>query len=302
MPTNRRSFLATSARVSSASAALALAGCGPLTAVDHSGKDQPRFDANRKVNGGVAWVFGSGGPRGFVHIGVLKALEALKLKPTLIVGASVGSLVGALYASGLNANQLETLSMDLSIGALVRLNVASSERFDGAGIARLVNERVDNKSLEQLSIPFAAAVNDMTDNRLQLFNCGNTGVAVQASCAIPGTFAPVTIGGRRYCDADAVAPVPVRVARALGVNKVLAIDASAHEDRAPTGAERYAVGDRQKRELILPDTAAADLVLHPDFGYWVSMSEEFRKRTIKAGFEQTMAQAKALQALYGSNA
>jgi NTE family protein len=123
-------------------------------------------------------------------------------------------------------------------------------------------------------------------------------LAVQASCAIEGTFTPVRIRGMQYVDADQVVPLPVRMARALGAVKVLAIDASAHEDRAPEGALRFRVGDLRKRALTQPDAAAADLTLHPDFGYWVSTSREFRERAIAAGYTQTIAQAARLKALH----
>jgi NTE family protein len=88
------------------------------------------------------------------------------------------------------------------------------------------------------------------------------------------------------------------VARALGARRVFAVDASAHEDRAPAGAERYREGDLRKRALVQADAAAADLLLHPDFGYWVSFSREFRERAIAAGYRDTIAQAARLRELH----
>jgi NTE family protein len=130
------------------------------------------------------------------------------------------------------------------------------------------------------------------------FTAGDAGVAVQASAAIEGQFAPVRIRGEQYLDPDWVAPLPVRIARALGAQRVLAIDASVHVDRAPAGAARYRESDLRKKSLIDTDAAGADLLLKPDFGYWVNMSREFRERAIEAGYRETLAREPALRALH----
>jgi NTE family protein len=121
---------------------------------------------------------------------------------------------------------------------------------------------------------------------------------VQASAAIEGQFAPVRIRGEAYVDADWHQPLPVRVARALGARRVLAVDASAHTERAPPGAERYRDGDAKKKALVDADAAAADLLLKPDFGYWVSLSRDFRERAIAAGYRDTLARERELRALH----
>jgi NTE family protein len=129
------------------------------------------------------------------------------------------------------------------------------------------------------------------------FTEGNAGIAVQASIAIQGRFTPVSIRSVVYDDPDPVAPLPVRISRELGATRVVSVDASAHEDKAPSGAGRYYASDRRKRELTQPDAESADLNLHPEFGYWVSLSKAFRERAMNAGYAHTMRQAKQLLAL-----
>src|SRR5262245_41458067 len=114
-----------------------LAGCTLAPDVDHDDPDSPRAEPLRRPVR-TAWVLSSGGPRGFVHVGVLKALDELGLMPDLIVGASVGALVGSLRASGVAAERIETLALELQLTAMARLVWSSEERFSGAPVAELV--------------------------------------------------------------------------------------------------------------------------------------------------------------------
>lgn len=278
--------------------AAGLTGCSLNPDLNHNGADAPRAEPLRRPVR-VAWVLSSGGPRGFVHVGVLQALEELQLRPDLIVGASAGALVGSLCASGMRAAEIAQLALDLQPWALGRIALGVPERLSGSAVAALVREHARVPLLEHMPVAMACVAQRRSDGASVAFTAGDAGLAVQASAAIEGQFAPVRIRGERYVDPDWTAPLPVRVARALGARRVLAIDASAHIDRAPPGAERYREGDLLKKALVDADAAQADRVLKPDFGYWVSLSREFRERAMAAGYRETMAQGAALRALHG---
>jgi NTE family protein len=277
--------------------------CTLLTDHDHNGTDAPSAGALPSVPR-LAWVFSSGGPRGFVHVGVLKGLEELGCKPDVIVGASVGALVAVLCGSGLSALQIESLALELQAWQLARLALRGDEKLSGSGLADYVREQVQAQQptpqLEGLRLPVVCVAQRLSDGAVVGFNRGDVGLAVQAASAIEGQFVPVRIRGQRYADADHSMPLPVRLARSLGASKVLAVDASAHEDKAPAGSDRYRPGDLRKRALTQPDAALADVLLHPEFSYWVSLSREFRLRAIEAGYRSTLAAGATIQALHAA--
>jgi NTE family protein len=293
----RRRLVGAAALLGPASAALGVAGCTIAPDADHRGEDAPRaLPLQRPVR--TAWVLSSGGPRGFVHVGVLRALEELGLAPDLIVGASVGALVGGLRAAGRSAADIEYLALTLNPLAVARLAVGGTERLSGAPLAELMREEVPQQRIERLPVALACVAARQRDATATAFTTGDIGLAVQASAAIEGQLAPVRIHGETYVDADWVAPLPVRIARQLGATRVLAVDASVHLDRAPAAAARYREGDLRKQALVAADAQRADLVLKPDFGYWVSFSRDFRERAIAAGYRETLAQAERLRALH----
>lgn len=272
-------------------------GCTLNPDLDHDGPDAPRAMPLNKVPR-VAWVFSSGGPRGFVHVGVLKALEELGLRPDLIVGASAGSLVGSLHAAGLSAAQVETLALELQPLQLARIALGQDEQLSGSAVADLVRVTAPQPMLERMPVSMACVAARRSDGATVAFTAGDAGLAVQASSAIEGKFSPVRILGERYVDPDWTMPLPVRVAHALGAQRVLAVDATAHIDRAPEGAQRYRASDLRKKALVDVDSVLADLVLKPDFGYWVNLSREFRERAIEAGYRETLAMGAALRMLH----
>ena len=284
-------------------AGLPLGACSMQPDRDHAGADMPA-DGPLPRPARIAWVFSSGGPRGFVHVGVIKALEELQLKPDLIVGASAGALVGVLCAGGLRAAAMESLALELPVTRLLRVAIGGEQRLSGDAVADFVHDELRalgrKPLLEQLPV-MVACVGQRLDTRQPVaFTRGDAGLAVQAATAIEGQFSPVRIQGQRHADADLVMPLPVRLARALGAQRVLAVDASAHEDKAPASAAAYRSADLRKRALTQPDAAVADVLLHPDIGYWASTSREYRQRLIDAGYRDTLAAASRIRALHAA--
>lgn len=172
----------------------------------------------------VAVVLGGGAAKGFAHVGVLKILEANRVPVHLVVGTSVGSLVGSLYAYGYPAYDLQKIAMGLEKGELADLTVPDNGFVKGEKLEAYVNRMVRDTTMERLRIPFYAVATDIGSGEETVFGKGNTGTAVRASCAIPGIFRPVRIGERTYVDGGLVSPVAVDAARRMGANVVIAVD------------------------------------------------------------------------------
>jgi NTE family protein len=280
-------------------AVLAIAGCGG-DGVDYREADAPRFsapspDAPRPR---IAFVLGSGGPRGFAHIGALKVLEAEGIKPDLIVGASVGAMVGALYASGHSASGIEQIALNLNILSLVDFSsLLHGRRIGGASLARFVNDHVDGRTIEQFPIRFAAVAVDAADEKLAVFNRGNVGIAVRASSATPGRFDPVRILGVDYIDGDEHTPLPIRVARELGAQVVIAVNVSEYMVDTPAGVpQEWVTKGWRRARAVEAEAPLADIIIHPNTGYFTDVRYEYRVRSIGIAEAATRARLPAIRA------
>lgn len=174
----------------------------------------------------IALALGGGAARGFAHVGVIKALEAQNIIPDIIVGTSAGSVVGALYAAGYTGFELQQQAMQMEESQVSDWSMPNRGVLKGEALQDFINQAVKQRTLEKMKKVLAVVATDLHSGEMIVFRTGNTGMAVRASSAVPGVFQPVTINGHEYVDGGLVAPVPVRVARSLGADFVIAIDIS----------------------------------------------------------------------------
>jgi len=174
----------------------------------------------------IALALGGGAARGFAHVGVIKALEAQGILPDIIVGTSAGSVVGALYAAGYNGFELQQLSMQMDEKQVSDWSLPNRGVIKGDALQDFINNAVKNRTLENMKKTFAVVATDLHSGEMIVFRTGNTGMAVRASSSVPGIFQPVGINGNEYVDGGLVSPVPVRVARSLGADFIIAVDIS----------------------------------------------------------------------------
>ena len=183
----------------------------------------------------IGLALGGGAARGFAHIGVIQVLEEAGIRPDLVVGTSAGSLVAALYAAGRSGTELGALAQSMDEGAITDWAFPGRGLIRGEALARYVREQTGQRPIEQMKMPLGIVATDLDSGSPILFQRGDTGAAVRASSAVPAVFQPVRIGAREYVDGGLVSPVPVRFARQMGADLVLAVDISTPPDGAPTG-------------------------------------------------------------------
>ena len=175
----------------------------------------------------IGLALGGGAARGFAHIGVIKVLEAQGFTPDIIVGTSAGAVVGALYASGNTGFELQKIAFKLEESKISDWSMPDRGVFKGEALQQFVNDAVAQRPIEGLKKPFAVVATDLKSGDSILFRTGNTGMAVRASATVPGIFQPVSINGHEYVDGGLSSLVPVRSARQMGADVVIAVDISA---------------------------------------------------------------------------
>ena len=207
-----------SARVRLFIPALLLAGCSataPLPAAIVPTPAPPLVQV-APVNVRIGIALGGGAAKGFAHIGVIKMLEANGLIPEVVAGTSAGSLVGALYASGMDVFRLQQNAVALDETGIRDMSLFSGGLIKGQRLQDYVNEMVGQRPFQRLPKRFAVVATRLDTGARTVFARGNVGQAVRASCSIPGLFEPARIGNATYVDGGLVSPVPVDAARELG--------------------------------------------------------------------------------------
>jgi NTE family protein len=249
---------------------------------------------------GLALALGGGAARGFTHIGVIEVLEGLGIRPEWVVGTSAGSLVGALYASGMSLADLKKQALALDESDLGDWTMTGRGPLKGEAIERMVNRLIANKPMESFPIKFAAVATDLFNGKPIYFTRGNAGQAVRASSSVPGVFEPVSIRGRDYVDGGLVSPIPVSAARALGAKKVIAVDISAKPKFQSTDSmpqmflQTFAIMGQQ---MGATELAGADVAIVPEVGDLSAGDFSQRLRSIDEGNRAAQLHREAIKRL-----
>ncbi|HEY4292795.1 patatin-like phospholipase family protein [Luteibacter sp.] len=217
----------------------------------------------------IGLALGGGAAKGFAHIGVIKMLEASGIHPDAVAGTSAGSVVGALYASGMDAFRLQEQAFALDESSIRDVRLFSGGLVQGQKLQDYVNELVKQAPMEKLRMPFAAVATELENGERAVFVRGNTGQAVRASSSIPGVFEPVEISGKHFVDGGVVSPVPVDAVRQFGVDIVIAADISARPNGSNPDSMVGIVGQSitiMGRKLAEQELARADVVIRPKVG------------------------------------
>jgi NTE family protein len=242
----------------------------------------------------IALVLGGGAARGFAHIGVIRALEQEKIPISMIIGTSVGSLIGAIYANDLNSFELEWSAFALNKEDLFDYGILNA--FTGMGLAKgakleeFVKTKVFTRDIENLKLPFAAVATDLNRGTRFVIDRGSVAKAVHASSAIPGVFEPVDHQNRLLIDGGVLDNIPVAVAREKGADIVIAVDIS--ENVANFNITNLVDVMLQAVNIMANENAKykkkeADVLISPAVGNVAMLDFSQKKRCMQAGIDAT---------------
>ncbi len=222
-----------------------------------------------KVVPRVALVLGGGAARGFAHIGVIRILEQERIPINMIVGTSVGSLIGAIYAATPDSLDLEITAFQLERDDLLDYSILTFKKglIVGERLERFVSQKVSVSQIEDLKIPFAAVATDIRTGERVILNRGPLARAVRASCALPGIFQPVEMNGKLLVDGGVLESLPVPTAKTLGGDLTIAVDVGARAgDIQATDAITVILQalNIAGAEMRRRHAEEADVLIHPD--------------------------------------
>ncbi len=226
---------------------------------------------NRKT---IGLALSGGGARGFAHVGVLKVLFDHNIPIDYIAGTSAGAFVGGAIAAGMTPDEIVAIGKDFSWFKISSISYSPRGLLSNAGISNFVKKYFPSPKFESLSIPFCAVACDMeTGTEVLLKETGDISIAIRASCAIPGVFAPVEgEDGRLLVDGGVVSPVPMNAIRSFAPDIVIAVDIMAC-GATFRGRPRTLLGMLFQSAMILLRSAsrnqhyAADVVIEPQIAH-----------------------------------
>lgn len=215
----------------------------------------------------IGLALGSGASWGVAHIGVLSVFQELNIPISYLSGSSAGSFVGALYAGGVQGEDLQACGREYGWRDAGKLNyVPKMGLATNSRMSSYLQKRIGNPSFKDLSLPFYVVATNLTTGQLKVFNEGPVIPAVRASCAIPGIFEPVEIDGELYCDGGVLDRLPCDILRKVGADLVIGVELTTPLVKKPTDIFEVInrAFDIARLCQIKADFKEADLIIRPN--------------------------------------
>lgn len=223
----------------------------------------------------IGLALGSGGARGFAHIGVLKVLDEHQIPIDYLAGSSMGSFIGALYANDIQPHMMEKLALNLKRKHWLDLTVPNMGLVAGQKAKELFRLLTHGKNIEDLSKPLAIVATDIETGERVVFREGPVDQAIRASTSIPGIFVPERVGDRLLVDGGVIDRVPITVTKEMGADLVIAVDVAHFDVKMKVSSIFEVIAqaiDVMEREILRHRMLSADLVIRPDVGHHSSIS------------------------------
>lgn len=251
----------------------------------------------------IALVLGGGSAKGFAHVGVIRALEQEKVPIHMIVGTSVGSLIGGIYAANPNSFDLEWLAFKIDRGDVLDFSIVYSKLgpVQGAKLEGFIEHNVKVKKVEDTKIPFTPVATDLNTGETILLERGSLAKAIRASSSIPGIFVPVTFDNRTLVDGGVTNNVPCDVAKAKGADIIIAVNLQKDVKNLTAGESLVDIIGQSislmMRESSRSKLACADVVVEPDTRGISMFDFTQKKRLMEGGIKATREAIPKIKAL-----
>lgn len=245
----------------------------------------------------IGLALGSGGARGFAHLGVIKILEEEGILIDYIAGSSMGALVAAFYASGLGIDRLYKLAKAFRRNDFIDWTIPKMGLVSGNKIKEFIRFVTKGKRMEELSIPIAIVATDIQKGEKVVFRHGDLATAVRASISIPGIFVPEVVNGRMLVDGGVIDRIPISVVREMGADVVIAVDVS-HVKADGNIASIFDIIlqsiDILQDELVRHREYDSDVMIRPHVEQYSSRAFTHTEEIIKIGEEEARKQIDAI--------
>jgi NTE family protein len=271
-----------------AASLLMFLGCGcPQRFVPTCDPDPlPTFYVPKDIR--VALVLGSGGVRGMAHVGVLEVLEKAGIPIDLIVGCSAGSIVAALYADHPCVEKTKKAVWEIKSSSILDIDLWNCRYglSQGKCMHGVLDKHLCAEKFEELKIPLVVVASDLNSGELIPMGSGDLVKAVQSSCSIPFIFVPCEHMGRVMVDGGTINPVPVKIARDLGAQIIIAVDLCELLERTfPTNL--FAIANRSAEIAFMWQNEActhhADVIIRPKTCGVGTFDDSMKKLLYEAG-------------------
>lgn len=260
-------------------------------------KVKPTKPVRRKYKAGLA--LSGGGTRGFAHVGVMKALDELGVTFDYVAGTSVGSIMGAMYASGFGWQQIRDEATKVTKRDLInRLTVIGS---DSHNIKRVAERLLGEKTFDELKIPFKAVAVDIQSGDEVVIDQGLVSDAVAASSSVPILFTPYSLDGRDLVDGGLLNNMPADVCRGMGADVVVSVDLNSARGKGTTSRSIPSVviasWNITTKGTMYKGYLASDVVITPDLSAYRNYKLDGLDEMIEEGYRATMEKAEEIKAL-----
>lgn len=248
----------------------------------------------------VGLALGSGGARGFTHLGVLKVLHEHGIPIDMIAGSSMGALVGSFYAAGQRIEDLYKLALTFKRKYYLDFTVPRMGFIQGKRIKEYIRLFTFGKNIEEFDLPMAIIATDLYAGEKKIFRSGPASDAVRASIAIPGIFVPERIDGRLYIDGGVMDRLPVSVVKQMGADFIIAVDCSRFDADVNINSIYDVIIqsiDIMQDELVtaMGVSTDTDIMIRPDVSKYSARAFTNIKEIVEAGEQAAQSQVKDIK-------